>query len=837
MKGHKGGGVKPSQGKGELASVDREPLFPRLHVSETEKAGPKAPPRNKMALYEQFTVPSHGFIQPTQVATFHQPYGSGYPFMPHYVPSAAYANSSNVQYSQPSQVTSSSGFTSGSMVVSMEAHRAPRQNKVGSLQVLTEATTECITSDVPPQREKSGSSLNDNVESVNSHGNIATGKFRPPTLEKTESLHEVMSSLKESMEGMHERCDGPSVAADVNGGRSKRLSGGVSAPCDLSERLTKPTQKGVAAKMQAGKSGHNCDSINQSLSGNEHCHMQNGTSFEMKNSEESRAFLAADDQNLLPDNQGPSFTLGSDKYSQVQPCCNTLQTFLPKVNKVEGSKGEMENLGIKSFEEHKTKNKEHHESQPGCCGVSPDNSADFMPVIKPKDVILAVGQQQFWKARKTLLRQQRIFSDQVFQLHKLIMIQQLLAETPGTLIDESVHFETVGECEAPAPQTKRSFNPSTYARNAGDSKKKSKSQPVDVESSPAVSKDVKEVKISTPELVCDEISAWGYPSFGQWIGPMAAQGQLYGYQQLAEGLPPGSAFSLPYVSSGPAPPMVSFGIPYCGRQQELPAEISSNYGPATVSKQDGSGLLSRNFGHFSNDFASSWYIMQHNNLNNQRMHSGASGKAVSTGSGTSVNKAPVTAARGVKTSCFPGLAYHWGISNQAAGPSNTEGLESSGHQSEISSPSMATRLATSLTPSAPAAKKLVLSHKKIQGSLGKNLEMLSVHRSHSSDSKRYVENKEDLDASPSSKVQDKGGISPVDDGLVDASVHLSDVGCALELFPLVPSLGSNGWNRERDGKAVEGGQGHVIRAVPRRAIAASESAAGILLSLQKEKQK
>ncbi|MCO5605238.1 hypothetical protein L7F22_059418 [Adiantum nelumboides] len=102
--------------------------------------------------------------------------------------------------------------------------------------------------------------------------------------------------------------------------------------------------------------------------------------------------------------------------------------------------------------------------------------------------------------------------------------------------------------------------------------------------------------------------------------------------------------------------------------------------------------------------------MQHNNLNNQRIHSGASGKAIATGSGT--------AARGVKTTCFPGLAYHWGISNQAAGLSNTEGLESFGHQSEISSPSIATRLATSLTPSAPTTEKLVLNHKNIQGSLG-----------------------------------------------------------------------------------------------------------------------
>lgn len=38
------------------------PLFPRLHVSDAGKGGgPRAPPRNKMALYEQFTVPSNRF--------------------------------------------------------------------------------------------------------------------------------------------------------------------------------------------------------------------------------------------------------------------------------------------------------------------------------------------------------------------------------------------------------------------------------------------------------------------------------------------------------------------------------------------------------------------------------------------------------------------------------------------------------------------------------------------------------------------------------------------------------------------------------------------------------
>lgn len=37
------------------------PMFPRLHVNDTEKGGPRAPPRNKMALYEQLSIPTQRF--------------------------------------------------------------------------------------------------------------------------------------------------------------------------------------------------------------------------------------------------------------------------------------------------------------------------------------------------------------------------------------------------------------------------------------------------------------------------------------------------------------------------------------------------------------------------------------------------------------------------------------------------------------------------------------------------------------------------------------------------------------------------------------------------------
>ncbi|XP_045824714.1 protein EARLY FLOWERING 3-like [Trifolium pratense] len=50
------------RGKGDDDDEKVGPMFPRLHVNDTtDKGGPRAPPRNKMALYEQFSVPFQRF--------------------------------------------------------------------------------------------------------------------------------------------------------------------------------------------------------------------------------------------------------------------------------------------------------------------------------------------------------------------------------------------------------------------------------------------------------------------------------------------------------------------------------------------------------------------------------------------------------------------------------------------------------------------------------------------------------------------------------------------------------------------------------------------------------
>lgn len=63
--GKDGKGENVGKSRTETSGSENGVMFPRLHVKETKTDGPRAPPRNKMALYEQFTIPSHRFMQST----------------------------------------------------------------------------------------------------------------------------------------------------------------------------------------------------------------------------------------------------------------------------------------------------------------------------------------------------------------------------------------------------------------------------------------------------------------------------------------------------------------------------------------------------------------------------------------------------------------------------------------------------------------------------------------------------------------------------------------------------------------------------------------------------
>ncbi|KAL3840839.1 hypothetical protein ACJIZ3_025430 [Penstemon smallii] len=60
--------------------------------------------------------------------------------------------------------------------------------------------------------------------------------------------------------------------------------------------------------------------------------------------------------------------------------------------------------------------------------------------LTPDDVIRVIGQRLFWKARKTIIHQQRLFSVQIFELHRLIKVQRLITGSPDVLHENNFNL-------------------------------------------------------------------------------------------------------------------------------------------------------------------------------------------------------------------------------------------------------------------------------------------------------------------------------------------------------------------------------------------------------------
>ncbi|KAK1267594.1 Protein EARLY FLOWERING 3 [Acorus gramineus] len=72
--------------------------------------------------------------------------------------------------------------------------------------------------------------------------------------------------------------------------------------------------------------------------------------------------------------------------------------------------------------------------------------------VSPDDVVGVIGQKHFWKARRAMANQQRVFAVQVFELHRLIKIQKLIAGSPHLLLEENPYITRPASkvsCKAP----------------------------------------------------------------------------------------------------------------------------------------------------------------------------------------------------------------------------------------------------------------------------------------------------------------------------------------------------------------------------------------------------
>ncbi|KAJ8755736.1 hypothetical protein K2173_024280 [Erythroxylum novogranatense] len=479
------------------------PMFPRLHVNDTEKGGPKAPPRNKMALYEQLSIPS-------------QKLSSGSPCMLPLHPN----NGNNLV---PSMSTSHGCAYERSAFI-------PFCNSPANSHVAEKLFSYCsgggnINGDMASQNKKSVNGTNDqsvnitgkNDQSVNITGTIdqsvsitltsgTTPKFnlfQSPAFSNLKSV-----SCNEPGDEKDLRVPTQSVAAltcskswhQINLENLPHLNLSFSMPLqNVSDRHKKGTEITVLKEKDylknqnqdnakesripdslersapvpsvKGKTVANTLSMADTLS-----IPSSRVSLKETHSSSDREYRSIAAAGVLKSLNGISSRINQESVTTQEKTILRDMECTGSRGKENASKLQGEPYSRHSFGDDKrspnevqnviesSEERKHGSSQIGhaerCDDVSETSMVDSIVAftITPDDVVGVIGEKQFWKARRAIINQQRVFSIQVFELHRLIKVQKTIAGSPHLLHEDSLH---VGKASLKSSPVKKL--PSEYA--------------------------------------------------------------------------------------------------------------------------------------------------------------------------------------------------------------------------------------------------------------------------------------------------------------------------------------------------------------------------------------
>ncbi|XP_077210650.1 ELF3-like protein 2 [Tasmannia lanceolata] len=492
------------------------PMFPRLHVNDTEKGGPKAPPRNKMALYEQFSIPSQRFISPASAFTL-PPHNSGAlvpsssssqgvghersVFSPFYIPPPTSPHSTENIHSR-----SSAGMDLKAAMMEFERKSVNNaSNKTSNFMGHFSASAECSSFrplDFP-------SSKNSNVKKFGDEDD-----FRVPTfIQAPCSIKDQNSTVRERQTPFCTTTQKDNLSGDGISVEPRCLSGnGIAEKGNVSRVRSEPfSRASLGDDHRSPKKVGNCN----------------------EESEKTRGSLQPDDADI------------NDDISETSSSVDSIS-------------------GL---------------------DVSPD------------DVVGVIGQKYFWKARKAIANQQRAFAVQVFELHRLIKVQKLIAGSPHLLHEDYPYSSIPPKVPAKNPSSEYILKSQTQIIKKDDSR--NPSQHTECPTENAVQ------KLLLPSLDGDankghtsQFTGYG-PYSGiaqpahQWLVPVMSPSEGLVYKPYTGPCPPTPGFMAPvYGGCGPLiiPPVArDFTAPAYGVPATPLLEGTKN---RTLHQQPGIGVIS-----------------------------------------------------------------------------------------------------------------------------------------------------------------------------------------------------------------------------------------------------
>ncbi|KAF3632865.1 putative clathrin interactor EPSIN 1-like [Capsicum annuum] len=229
--------------------------------------------------------------------------------------------------------------------------------------------------------------------------------------------------------------------------------------------------------------------------------------------------------------------------------------------------------------------------------------------ISPDDVVRMIGEKHFWKARRAIADQQRALAVQVFELHRLLKVQKLIAGSPNVNLEDTAYL---GKPLKKLSANRRSVKaPENVPRTKNDSDKPESRMECNAEndvgktcssvqnsSQPSSCRPVSEKQRPTPVKYDSLTSPWCYnqPPGHQWLIPVMSPSEGLVYKPH----PGPSVISSVYGGCGPAyglpfaPPtghdyFRPFGMPVMNPAIPSPDQYQSNQVAATRSQGQLSG--------------------------------------------------------------------------------------------------------------------------------------------------------------------------------------------------------------------------------------------------------
>ncbi|XP_042451853.1 protein HEADING DATE 3B-like [Zingiber officinale] len=444
------------------------PLFPRLHVNDTHKGGPKAAPRNKMVLYEQLSIPSQRFNSSS----------STMPFPPCHFNNSVPSLSSSQGCGQQRKMLSPFRMTSQMPVHAAEkAGTSDGMNLVGKRMELYRKSIKQVSSEnlfgtglvaeYRSQRQEDPSmkipceNVLDDAEDtdVRTFDQLESVAFLKKDTHMTSPMltasisHKLQKSLTSDnylYRGLNldQKPLEETYIAEVSCSQSTHMK-------DLKE--TSPIEKTKETK-QKSPCNEMTDLRNSSKDSAVRIDTNNFHLVEKFMNEKTGLCQENGDQGnfhtlngIAICNGGKSSEAKSELYLNLSPRKNPRTSNLSKncFNEDNPKK-----KGSLVFDDVERQDDDDDAYEPSMAGT--ESSLD----ISPYDIIAVIGTKPFVKARRAIVNQQRVLGIQVSELHRLIKVQKLIAASPHLLLEAN------SSLSKPSVKTRHDTKSLQYNRNS-----------------------------------------------------------------------------------------------------------------------------------------------------------------------------------------------------------------------------------------------------------------------------------------------------------------------------------------------------------------------------------